>query len=153
MLKNGEAAWFAAHPTMPKLRKGSPADDLTDDGGPLAGLRELVLLRYAKGKAPKDAPVADEHPGLRDGFEPPEELVARAGLKEAYSFDSKVVGSIPGAGQEVRPGRFVVVTVEREKQQDPPTGSDGGSVPIPPLPDDDDDDVNTPGWLCPTRFC
>lgn len=154
VLKNGEAAWFAAHPTMPKLRKGMPADELTDDGGPLAGLRELVLLRYAKGKAPKDALTPDEHPGLRDGFEPAEELAARAGLKDAYWFDSKVVGSIPAAGQEVRPGRFAVVTVEREKRRDPPAGSDGGSVPIPRLPDnDDDDDVNIPGWLCPTRFC
>jgi hypothetical protein len=138
---------------MPKLRKGIPADDLTNDDGLLAGLRELVLLRYAKGKAPKDAPNADERPGRRDGYEPPDELAARAGMKEAYSFDSKVVGSIPQAGQEVRPGRFVVVTVEREKQPDPPRGSDGDSVPIPRLPDDDDDDVNIPGWLCPTRFC
>ncbi|MEH0820908.1 MULTISPECIES: PASTA domain-containing protein [unclassified Micromonospora] len=152
VLKKEEAAWFAGHPKMPQLPKGTPARDLTDDDGPLAGLQELVLLRYAKSMAPQHALTAVERPCSKYSNEPPEEVAARAGLKQAYSI-SVVVGSIPAAGQPVRPGRLIVVLVRDKEQRQEPTGSDGGSLPVPPRPNDDNDDVNIPGWLCPTRFC
>ncbi|MFG3604503.1 PASTA domain-containing protein [Micromonospora chersina] len=152
-LKKDEAAWFAAHPKMPQLRKGTLVRDLTNDDGPLAGLRELVMFRYAKGLAPQHALTAVDRPCSQYSNEPPEEVAARAGLKQSYSISSIVVGSIPPAGQPVRPGRFIVVLVRDEEQRQGKTGSDGGSLPVPPRPHDDDDDVNIPGWLCPTRFC
>ncbi|MFI7280734.1 hypothetical protein ACIBOV_10755 [Micromonospora chersina] len=123
---------------------------MTDDGGPLAGLQELVLLRYAKGMAPLYALTADEPTCSKYRNEPSEEVAAREGLKQAYSI-SIVAGTIPAAGQLVRPGRLIVVLVRDEEQR--PTGSDGGNLPVPPRPDNDDDDVDIPGWLCPTRFC
>ncbi|MFE9694465.1 hypothetical protein [Micromonospora sp. NPDC005806] len=152
VLKSAEAAWFAAHPKMPKLPKRPTARNLTDDGGPLAGLQELVLLRYAKRMAPQHALTADEPSCSKYRIEPSEEVAARDGLKQAYSI-SIVAGSIPAAGQPVRRGRLIVVLVRDEEQRQRPTGSDGGNLPVPPRPDNDDDDVNIPGWLCPTRFC
>ncbi|WP_446210127.1 hypothetical protein [Micromonospora sp. IBSANI012] len=69
----------------------------------------------------------------------------------AYEYSSLVVGSVPPAGQDLRIGRMIVVTVKDK----PPTrtryGDDGGRLPT--VPRDGDDDVNVPGWLCPTRFC
>ncbi|WP_446210128.1 PASTA domain-containing protein [Micromonospora sp. IBSANI012] len=55
VLKNEEAAWFAAHPTMPRLPKGKPTDTLTERGGILGGMNELVLVRYDRTATPKDA--------------------------------------------------------------------------------------------------
>ncbi|WP_433368652.1 hypothetical protein ACQPZX_41985 [Actinoplanes sp. CA-142083] len=55
LLKNDEAAWFAAHPTMPKLPAGNATQTLRGAGGLLAPLDELVLYRYARGKAPAAA--------------------------------------------------------------------------------------------------
>lgn len=150
VLKNEEAGWFAAHPKMPRLSKGKPADTLLRPNGVLAGMRELVLFRYAKGQAPKYATEpADEY--LIDGWEPAEETNARHGLKMAHEFSSVVVGSIPSAGQPLRVGRLIVVTVKAVPSRQ--YGDDGGNLPPVPRNDDGDDDFNVPGWLCPTRFC
>ncbi|WP_187399463.1 PASTA domain-containing protein [Micromonospora sp. AP08] len=150
VLKNEEAVWFTAHPKMPSLSKGKPADTLVQPKGALAGMSELVLFRYAKGQAPKYAsdPV-DKY--LIDGWEPAEETKARAGLKQAYEFSSVTVGSIPSAGQSLRVGRLIVVTVKQAPRTSRPYGNDGGQLPS--RPHNDDDDFNVPGWLCPTRFC
>jgi hypothetical protein len=153
VLKTGEAQWFAAHPTMPKLPKGSPVSELTDHGGPLEGMYELVELRYTRRSAPADARPADETPGRMDwrGTEPATEKRARAGLKEAPEYGTLVVGSIPIAGRGVRTGRLIVVTVKPAPKDRVPNSGSGGGVYIP-LPDDDDD-FNVPGRLCPTRWC
>ncbi|MFF5077496.1 PASTA domain-containing protein [Actinoplanes sp. NPDC000266] len=145
VLKNEEAAWFAKHPTMPKIKPGTEGSDLIGQGEPLDGIWELVEYRYPKGKAPKDA--RDPHENLK-GWEPPAEKAARAGLKEAYSSFGLVVGTIPAAGQKVRPGRLIVVTLRDKPLDDSPGGS--GSIPDY---NNGDDDFNVPGWLCPTRFC
>ncbi|BCJ76164.1 hypothetical protein CS0771_57080 [Catellatospora sp. IY07-71] len=147
VLKDAEAAWFAAHPVMPALPKKTEAYRLTRKGGMLDGMGELVLFRYAKGKAPKDAGVPYDR--LR-GVEPADEAGARAGLKHAFEYGSLVAGSIPAVGQPVRVGRLLVVLVTPEPR-DQVDGS--GELWIPPAPDDDDDDIDVPDWLCPTRFC
>ncbi|RKR90282.1 uncharacterized protein DUF4236 [Micromonospora pisi] len=146
LLKNSEAAWFAQHPVMPKIKAGADALDLTGEGEPLDGMSELVELRYAKNKTPKDARDPNEN---FDGWEPAEEKTARAGLKQAYT--GLVVGSVPTAERKLRTGQLIIVTVK----DGPDSPSSGGSDSVPSLPDnnDGDDDVNVPGRLCPTRFC
>ncbi|MFC5926365.1 hypothetical protein [Micromonospora vulcania] len=151
VLKNEEAAWFAAHPKMPRLPKGMPAGSLSSNNGVLAGMSELVLYRYAKGQAPKSATEPNDKYTI-DGWEPAEETRARAGLKMAYESGSVVVDGIPAAGQVLRPGRLIVVTV-KDAPKISGQGNSGGRLPSVPRNNDGDDDVNVPGWLCPTRFC
>lgn len=150
VLRNEEAAWFAANPTMPKLKAGQETDKLA-----LEPIGELLLHRYAKGKAPADATTAT--PGHGDeygsGDEPAAEKKARAGLKTASIYGTRVVGSIPAAGRPLRPGQFIVVTVKDGPKSDSSSSGGGSSRPNVPNVGDDDDDVNIPGWLCPTRFC
>ncbi|MFI7160475.1 hypothetical protein [Micromonospora chalcea] len=153
VLRAEEAAWFAAHPTMPRLPKGIAAGSTTKDDGPLAGLQQLVLFRYAKGMAQKGALTAVDRPCSPYSNEPPEEVATRAGLKVSHSGSSIVVGSIPAAGQPVRPGQFIVLLVRDQEQRPTPKGSSSGRPPLPPRSGNDDDDFNIPGWLCPTRFC
>ncbi|MFC4071947.1 PASTA domain-containing protein [Actinoplanes subglobosus] len=155
VLRNEEAAWFAEHQAMPKLPAGKDSMTVETGGGILEPVQELVLFRYAPGKAPKDATtvIAGHGDEYGSGKEPESEKKQRANLKSASSYSTKIVGSIPAAGKPLRAGQFIVVTVK-----DAPKGSQsegGGTGDIPNLPniDDDDDDVNVPGWLCPTRFC
>jgi hypothetical protein len=145
VLKNEEAAWFAEHPTMPKIKTGTDGLHLTGDGEPFDGIWELIEYRYPKGRAPKDADNADENV---KGWEPAEEKTARAGLKTVYGSFGLVVGTIPTPRQKVRPGRLIVITM-----RDKPRGRTSGSTKLPNHSDGDDDDVNVPGWICPTRFC
>ncbi|GAB2584856.1 hypothetical protein Aab01nite_53640 [Paractinoplanes abujensis] len=117
VLRKTEAAWFKAHPTMPAIRAGTAADQLTetpyDETGPpgvLAGVEELVLFRYAPGYAPDWASEDSEY-GVDDD-EPAAERNARAGLKEARpGIDDLVRATIPRAGTKLRTGQLIVVTV------------------------------------------
>ncbi|GAA2735248.1 hypothetical protein GCM10009867_17120 [Pedococcus aerophilus] len=151
LLKNGEAAWFAKHQTMPKLTVGQSADKAVDRF--LAPVAELLEYRYPKGAEPKYASPAWERAatsgrGLAD--EPESERNARAGLAGASQFGLVAKSrSIPRPGKHLRPGQLLVVLV----RDVPSPPSSGGDVPYVPVPDHDDDDVNVPGWLCPTRFC
>lgn len=154
LLRNEEAAWFAEHQKMPRLPAGKKAETLGADGGILEPVRELVLIRYAPGRAPKDATDAIEGHGdeYGSGTEPEGERKTRAKLKSASSFETTVVGSVPAAGKPLRPGQFIVVTV-KDGPKNSSSGGDSGSVPDLPNTGDDDDDVDIPGWVCPTRFC
>ncbi|WP_406045527.1 hypothetical protein OG799_14265 [Micromonospora sp. NBC_00898] len=151
-LKESEVFWFSAHPVMPPLPKNAPTDSLLEGNGLLAGVRELVLVRYAKGKAPAGAKAAVDARVVK-GSEPAQEVKARAGLKVAHPSDSVVVSSIPSAAQPVRQGRLIVVTVKDMERTTSSGGNGDGNLPYIPGNDDDDDDFNVPGWLCPTRFC
>lgn len=152
LLKNEEAAWFAKHPTMPKLTVGQDVTRAVELH--LKPVWELLEFRYAKGAAPSYASPARERApeggrGLAD--EPTSERTARAGLADAAQHGLVAgTGTIPRAGKRLRPGQLLVVLVKDE----PASPADGGNAPYIPVPNrDDDDDVNVPGWLCPTRFC
>ncbi|MFC6562235.1 PASTA domain-containing protein [Actinoplanes utahensis] len=150
LLKNSEAAWFTKHPVMPRLPVGKSASDVRHaKGAVLDPVSELVIFRYAKGHTPKDA----SDPTERYENEPATEAKSRAGLKDTYGYGDLIVGSIPAAGQQVRPGRLIVVLVRPEPEK--PSKGGGEDIDLPSVPNhsDDDDDVNIPGWLCPTRFC
>lgn len=151
VLRNEEAVWLAKHPKMPKVKAGSDTSSLTDPGGPLAGMSDLVVTRWAKGQGPDYASKVVEELDDRGApsAEPAGEVAARKGLKRSYGVDL-VKGQIPAAGSAVRPGRLLVV-LEKEEPEEEPSPSDDYVVPMPD--DDEDDDMNVPGWLCPTRFC
>jgi len=162
VLKNEEAAWFAAHPKMPAVPEGVPVTDLTEEGQLFAGLDELLDYRHAPGEPGDGAShppddVIEPIEGLVDSpsTEPAAERRERTALAPAYgSYAKLTVGSLPAAAAPVRAGRLITLTV-----RDAPT------EPVPAPPDDTstggvgggysdgDDDVNIPGWLCPTRFC
>jgi hypothetical protein len=153
VLRTEEAAWLKAHPKMPKLKAGRATDALTDPGGLLEGMSELVEYRWAKGRAPEYASALPSDVDERGApsAEPASEVAARKGLKDSYGLDL-VSGQVPGAGSTIRPGRLLVV-LEKEAPSESTSGGGGGSVYVPVPDGDDDDDVNVPGWLCPTRFC
>ncbi|KRF35536.1 PASTA domain-containing protein [Terrabacter sp. Soil810] len=153
VLRNEEAAWLAKHPKMPKVKAGSDTSSLTDAGGPLAGMSDLVETRWAKGHGPDDASKSIEDLDGRGApsAEPAAEVAARKGLKESYGSDF-VKGQIPTPGSIVRPGRLLVILEEQRPEEELAPGDDY-VVPLPGNDNDDDDDVNVPGWLCPTRFC
>lgn len=135
LLKNSEAAWFAEHPVMPKLKAGTDALDLTDSGQPLDGISELVELRYTKRATPADAGPPDEETGL------------------VRAYTGLVVGSLPAPGRKLSTGQLIIVTV-KEKPAVPAAGGTSSNKPKPRSNSEDgDDDFNVPGWLCPTRFC
>jgi hypothetical protein len=165
VLKNAEAAWFLANPTMPAVPAGVPVTDLTGDGRLLAGMDELLDYRYAPGE-PADGsshpPTETTEPidGLTDNpaMEPADELQARTALPPAYgTYITLTVSSLPDGGAPVRAGRLITLTVREAPTETVPappgdTSSPGGTS-VSGSYSDDDDDVNVPGWLCPTRFC
>lgn len=159
LLKNEEWTWLVENPTMPALPADAASLDLTREGGPLAGMRELVELRYAPGhepehRSPARPPVTgeDRTPDLSDSldpsFEPVSEREARDALLRAYS--GLVIASLPGVGEPVRPGALITVLV-REEPYVPAEPLELGDADVDGGEDDGDFDV--PDRLCPTRFC
>lgn len=165
VLKNPEAAWFGANPTMPAVPAGVAVTDLTDDGQLFGGIGELLDYRHAPGE-PADgsshSPTETTEPidGLADNpaMEPAEELQARTALPPAWgTYMDLTVSSLPDAGAPVRVGRLVTLTVRSAPIETVPatpddSSSPGGSSVSGSYPDGEDD-ANVPGWLCPTRFC
>lgn len=103
-LRNEEATWFSEHPTMPKLRAGKDTSSLTDEGGVLDGMDELIEYRWARGHKPKDAFGA-----------------------ESYGLDL-VVSSIPAAGEPIEVGQLLVVTergAPEDSYEEPTRGTSG----------------------------
>ena len=164
VLKNPEAAWFAANPTMPAVPVDVPVTDLTENGQSLGGVEELLDYRKAPGE-PADTsshqPEETSEPikGLADNpaMEPAEEFQARTALPPAWgTYTDLTVSSLPAAGAPVSAGRLITLTVREAPIETVPaspgqTSSPGGSSVSGSY--SDDDDVNVPGWLCPTRFC
>ncbi|WP_148308179.1 PASTA domain-containing protein [Actinoplanes friuliensis] len=62
-LKNNEAAWFAAHPVMPRLAAGATSASLVGPGDQLADVEELVS--FTEGARPGTVPAAGRR--LRPG--------------------------------------------------------------------------------------
>lgn len=156
-LRTSEAAWFRTNPAMPEIKAGTKTETLTEDGGVLNGVDELVVYRWAKGETPpwdKDSDPYisdDDRVGLSD--EPEQEVKDRTGLKESGGRDL-VHSTRPATGDCVRPGRYLVILEKQSKD----TKAEVKDYNKPydskaPGKGDDDDDGNIPGWLCPTRFC
>lgn len=157
-LRNSEAAWFKANPGMPTIKAGTKTETLTDEGGVLHGVRELVEYRWAKGETPpwdKDSDpyvLSDDRVGLSD--EPEQEVKDRTGLKESDGSDL-VHSTRPAAGNCVRPGRYLVVLEKQSKdtKSEVKDYNKPDEFEWPGNDNNDDDDFNLPGWLCPTRWC
>ena len=162
VLKNSEAAWFAANPTMPAVPVDVPVTDLTENGQLLGGVEELLDYRKAPGE-PADTsshrpeetskPIK-ELPTGNPAMEPAEEYQARTALPPAWST-GLTVSSLPEAQATVRAGRLITLTVRQEPIQTVPAspGGSSSSGSVSGSYSHSDDDVNVPGWLCPTRFC
>lgn len=151
-LRTSEHDWFTRHTTMPRLPVGADTADVEDRQ--LAPVTDLIVYRWARGRAPDHA----RKPGLLDEpeggvaphVETAKERAARRGLKVSWGNDL-VHGQWPRPRGRLRPGQLLLVT-EREQVYHP--GPSDGSYSVPDVyVDDDDDDGNVPGWLCPTRFC
>jgi hypothetical protein len=117
-LKRSEYDWFKAHPTMPKLPAKATLAKLVGPGGALAGVSELVKLRYQPGKAPqsakpdpKDANAFTPDRGVRPdpSTEPAAELELRKTLMVAKPAGTIAVGSRPAPGATLRVGQYVVI--------------------------------------------
>lgn len=175
VLKASEYDWFQDHPTMPKLPANADVAKLIGKGGLLAPVKDLLLIRYQPGKAPKSAkaspvdataftPDRGLHPDL--ATEPPAELAVRDGLLAAPVKGTVVAGSRPGSAGALRDGQYLVVLVipkppakpkppvEAPRAPDPVLGgstggtSGGGGGGTPSLPDGFPDIPN-----CPERIC
>ena len=159
-LRRSEIHWFKQHPRMPGIARGVATGKVLGRKGPFVGIRGLVVLRYAKGQAPAYAYRGERlvrHPerGVAHDprVEPVREREPRDSLKEADSYDTLTVGTLPRHGKRLRLGRVMTLTV-RDKPEEPAPGAGSGDFPgLPGGYYDDDDDFNVPGWLCPTRFC
>ncbi|MGQ7297915.1 hypothetical protein [Quadrisphaera sp. KR29] len=165
VLRNEEAAWFKAHPSMPPVPSDVEASVLIDEGGLFHDVEELVEFRYEPGAQPEHK-VASSYVRERDAIpypdpfsEPPGERQIRLSLPEASEYGSLVVRSLPSEAQEVRLGRMLVLTVKDKPDpvyEESGEGGSAGSLDVDGSVGgsfDDDDDFNVPGWLCPTRFC
>lgn len=160
-LKRSEIRWFKKNSRMPAIDSGVATRKVLGRRGPFAGVRGLIVLRYTKGEAPKYAwrgerLVRRPERGVANDprVESAREREPRDSLKEADTYDTLSVGTLPRHGSRLRLGRVMTVTV-RDKPEEPAPAS--GSGDWPDLPGgsygDDDDDFNVPGWICPTRFC
>lgn len=160
-LRNSEAAWFKANPVMPTIKSGTHTEKLTEEGGVLDDVSELVKYRWAKGQTPPldkhNDPyvIADDRIGL--SAEPKQEVRDRTGLKESGGTDL-VHSSRPATQECLRPGRYLVIVEKQSKEtkeevrdykrsENFERWTPGGRS------DDDHKDFNVPGWACPTRWC
>lgn len=145
-LKASEYAWFEDHPTMPKVPANADMAKLIGKGGLLEPVKDLVLVRYRPGTAPKSAkpsevdaaaftPDRGLHPDL--ATEPPTELATRTGLLEAPAKGTIASGSRPVPSAALRVGQYLVVLVipkpvekpDPPNEPDPvPTGSTGSGT-------------------------
>lgn len=165
VLKNSEAAWFAAHPTMPAVPVDVPVTDLTGAGQLFGGVEELIDYRFAPGEltsSPADRRL--EPVRLSEGVvdnpavEPAEEREAQAALDPGYGHSGTLtVGSLPGEGISLRTGRLISLIIRNKPLEPVPAAPEGtsstGGTSVSGSYSHSDDDVNVPGWLCPTRFC
>jgi len=165
-LRASEISWFRAHRRMPRIPAGVTATKMLATKGPFAGVRSLLLFRYAKGTAPRDeirgetlTRDAEDGVGWDPRVEPVAERLPRDHLKEPlFPSDTLTVGrTFPRRGAAVRLGRVMTIVVRpKPPKPDPSAGGGsggGGNYSGSFSYSDGDDDFNVPGWLCPTRFC
>lgn len=120
VLRASEYAWFKAHPRMPSIPAGAKVARLIGTGGPLAPVKDLVLLRYPPGRAPaqaKPSPVDSQaftpDRGLQPDLaaEPRAEWLLRQGLFAASAVGTVTLGTRPASGSTLRVGQYLVLLV------------------------------------------
>lgn len=142
-LKASEYRWFTENPTMPTIRAGADVAKLVAKGGVLAGVKDLVQIRYQPGKAPAaakaspvDAAAFTPDRGLYPDLatEPEAEWQLREGLLEAPAKGTVTKGTQPSSTSRLRTGQLLVLLVIKKPAATPATpasssgsGSTGGS--------------------------
>ncbi|WP_232295441.1 PASTA domain-containing protein [Parafrankia sp. EUN1f] len=142
-LRNQEWRWFQVNPVMPPL----PAGESYQLSESSPDIRELIEYRYAEGTAPEYASdvrrtaATSSIPG-DPSIERESEWGPRDRLKHATG--GTIAGSLPGAGQPLRPGQLITVLVKPTPlPASTTTGTyGGGSVD---LNDDEHNNLYVPG--------